>query len=448
MRTLIILTIWLCTVCFIVTSDAQPPRGSPGRYKDYLSAQACQNCHDTIFDQYSESQHAKAFSDPLFQAQYFKEILPRAERDSGVVYESKHCLACHSPIYFIKRQALITSKEQVDINLSGVVCDFCHSIEGYNGMAPGNGNFISDPSIEHELGPLKGADNWHHVYSELQTKSEFCGICHNAVNHYGLEVKSTFTEWKSSEFAAKGIQCQDCHMNLKGFLQEGKPIYGSGWAANPASTWGVGGKYRSTLYTHRFPGAHSRTQISNALTITISVDSEKPLLSSGDEITIHVLVDNSRTGHKMPSGSKELRQMWLELAAYNGNKKISIPAVKTGVDAYDVAGKGPFDQEILGGDIPRGSRIYHAVFLDKAGKQTLSFYDAVKIIFDNRLNAAEIRKETFYFKIPADFKGKILLQANLNYLPYPSSLSNRLGLPNPRPFGVSSAKKELTLLMK
>ncbi len=440
-----ILTIWLCAFCCIVTSAAQPLGDSPGRSKDYLPALTCQNCHDTIFDQYSESQHAKAFSDPLFQAQYFNEILPQAEKDPGVVYEAKHCIACHSPVDSIKRKALITSKDQVDTDLSGVACDFCHTIKGYDGKVPENGNFISDPNIERKLGPLKEANNWHHVYSELQTKSEFCGICHNAVNHYGLEVKSTFTEWKNSDFSAKGIQCQDCHMNLKGFLQEGKPIYGSGWAANPSGTSGVGAKYRSTLYTHRFPGAHSRTQISNALTISLIMEAEKPVLSPGDEIIIHVLVDNSMTGHKMPSGSKELRQMWLELVAFSGNKKISIPAVTTGADTYDVAGRGPFDREILGEDIPRGSRIYHAVFVDKAGKQTLSFYDAVKIIFDNRLNAAEIRKETFYFRIPTDFKGKLFLQANLNYLPYPSSLSKRFGLPKTGLFEVSSAKKEISL---
>ncbi len=328
--------------------------------------------------------------------------------------------------------------------MSGIVCDFCHAIKGFEGTAPGNGNFIPEPSPDRKLGPFSGGDNWHHVYSELQTKSEMCGICHNATNHHGLEVKSTFTEWKNSRYAAEGIQCQDCHMNLKGFLQEGKPVYESGRASNPSSTFGIGGRYRSTLYTHRFPGAHSQTQIAEAETITLIIETEKTVASPGDEIKIHVVVDNSKTGHKMPSGSKELRHMWLELAAYNGNKKVFIP-VPAGAGRYDRTGEGPSDKELLGADILPGSRIYRVVFVDEAGNQTLAFYDAVKIIFDNRLNASEIRKETFYFKIPKDFQGKVLLQANLNYLPYPSSLSTRFGLPKPRLFEVSSAKKELLL---
>jgi hypothetical protein len=137
--------------------------------------------------------------------------------------------------------------------------------------------------------------------------------------------------------------------------------------------------------------------------------------------------------------------MWLELTASNGYRKFSIPAVTAGLGAYDVAGNGPFDQEIMGLDIPRGSRIYRAVFINKAGRQTLSFYDAVKIIFDNRLNAGEIRKETFHFKIPDDLKGKTHLEAKLNYLRYPSILSSQFGLPRLRPVEVSSSSKEITI---
>jgi len=138
MRTLMILTIWLYAVCCIATSAAQPLGDSPGRYKDFLPALTCQNCHDTIFDQYSESQHAKAFSDPLFQAQYFKEILPQAEKDPGLfMRQTLHSMSFS--VDSIKRKALITSKDQVDTDLSGVACDFCHTIKGYDGKVPENG---------------------------------------------------------------------------------------------------------------------------------------------------------------------------------------------------------------------------------------------------------------------------------------------------------------------
>jgi len=444
MKTLIIFMILVFAASCILLPSLRCVDAAPITYIGYQPSSTCETCHAPIVTQHSASQHSKAFSDPLFQAQYFKEVLPRAEKDAGLLQEARACIACHSPIDAIKFNGLITSRDQGTPAMSGIVCDFCHAIKGFEGAAPGNGNFIPAPSPGRKLGPFHEADNWHHVYSELQTKSEICGICHNATNHNGLEVKSTFTEWKNSRYATEGIQCQDCHMNLKGFLQGGKPVYESGRAADPSSTFGIGGRYHSTLYTHRFPGAHSRTQIAEAETITLIIETEKKVASPGDEIIIHVRVDNSKTGHKMPSGSKELRHLWLELAAYNGNKKVFIPAT-AGADTYDLTGKGPSDREILGDDIPGGSRIYRTVLVDAAGKQTLAFYDAVKIIFDNRLSASEIRDETFYFKIPQDFKDKILLQANLNYLPYPSSFSTRFGLPKPVLFEVSSAKKELLL---
>ncbi len=171
----------------------------------------------------------------------------------------------------------------------------------------------------------------------------------------------------------------------------------------------------------------------------------KSAVSPGDEVTIYIYIDNSKSGHKMPSGSADLRQLWLELAAYKDDEIIPIPALPATDETYSVAGKGPFDEEILGQDIPKGSRVYRAIYVDKADRQTLSSYDAVKIVFDNRLNAGELRKEAYYFKVPQDVRGKITLKASLNYLPYPSSFSGRFGLPGPEPFKVTSSARELEI---
>ena len=232
-------------------------------------------------------------------------------------------------------------------------------------------------------------------------------------------------------------------MNTVGLLLQGKPVYEFGCAVNPSTI--VRAPDRPKLYTHSFPGAHSKTQILGTGVITLHMETKKPIVSPGDEITIYIFIDNSRTGHKMPSGSADLRQLWLELEACNGDMIISVPALSLGVDTYDVTGKGPFDQEILGEDIPKGTRIYRAIFVDKAGIQTLSSYNAVRIAFDNRLNASELRLETYYFKVPKDFKGKLTLRASLNYLPYPSSFSRRFDLPKPESFKISSITKEIPL---
>ena len=419
--------------------------GTDGRVKSVSSAEywqsaVCRDCHDTIFQEYSQSMHEQSFTDPVFQAQYFKELLPLTFGNMDILPEAEKCIACHAPDAFIRNQGLIISKQQIDPLKSGVICDFCHRITGYKDGSPGNGNYISTPGTQ-KLGPFIKETNWHHVYSDLQTKSEFCAICHNAVNHYGLEIKSTYTEWKASRYAKEGIQCQDCHMNVQGFLTAGKPTFESGQASHASMAYSP---YRSKLYTHRFPGAHSQEQVVGALTMGIEVENSN--VSPGDEMRIQVLVDNSRTGHKMPSGSADLRLLWLDIKAVIGDKIIPVSPVATGGEnSYGISGGGPSDSDIILRDIPEGRRVYRAVYVDKEERQTLSSYSAVNIIFDNRLEAAEIRKESYHLTIPKDVSGKILLVAQLNYLPYPSAFSERFGLPGPQAVTIAAAEKKIMI---
>lgn len=433
----------------VILSFSFPVYAAPAfilrEYDKYFASSTCEICHQKIVGQHAQSQHEKSFENPVFQGQYFRELLADAKRDPELYREAATCTACHSPIDYVVLGGRVYS-EPVEPGKSGVTCDFCHTIAGYEGQAPGNGNYISRPG-EQKMGPFKHKYDWHHVYSELQTKSEFCAICHEATNLHGLNVKSTYTEWKNSRYAAEGVQCQDCHMNLRGFLAAGKSVYDSGRAADSSNTFGRGAPSRSVLYTHRFPGAHSRSQMveSGAIKLAIAVESENQAVSPGDDIIIRIFVDNSLTGHKMPSGSADLRQLWLELLADTGAGTVIIPASSTGSGTYDVSGKGPFDNEILGSDIPAGDRIYRAIFVDKTDRQTLSFYDAVDIVFDNRLNASETREETYYFRIPKDAVGRVTLAATLRYLPYPSSFSRRFGLPDPEPFEIGAARTEIDL---
>jgi hypothetical protein len=196
----------------------------------YWPSSLCKGCHVKIFEQHSHSMHANSFNNPVFQAEYFKQLLPRLSTP-GLMEEAKACIACHSPVSYINNDRKhIVSVHEVDPQMSGVTCDFCHTISGYEGNNPGNAKYISAPGYQ-KLGPFKHESDWHHVYSELQTKSEFCAICHNRVNYLGLEIMSTFTEWEKSPHAKKGIQCQDCHMNIHGFLTGDQPVYEPGKAA-------------------------------------------------------------------------------------------------------------------------------------------------------------------------------------------------------------------------
>ena len=112
---------------------------------------------------------------------------------------------------------------------------------------------------------------------------------------------------------------------------------------------------------------------------------------------------------------------------------------------HDVVGSGMYDQSILGQDIPKGCRIYRAIYLNAAGEATLASYEAARIAYDNRLDAGEIREEVYRFVVPADARERITLYASLNYLAYPSSFTRRFGLPRPESVEIAFARKELAI---
>jgi len=394
---------------------------------DFWPTETCRNCHPGIVAQHLDSPHERSFTNPAFQAQYFKDLLPRLGTDRLLADEARRCTACHDPTASEKGKEYVTRADRPGSAMSGVTCDVCHVITGFTGGNPGNGNFVVEPGSM-KYGPLDQESNWHHTHSDFHGRSEFCGTCHDAVNHHGVEIKSTYTEWKRSAFAAEGIQCQDCHMTADGFLTGGKPRFESG---KVAQTNMFSARERERLYTHRFPGAHSRTQVAGAVGLAIAAP---PATAPAATVNLAVEVDNRRTGHSLPSGSTELRVVWLEVTARLGAQVIAIPAVSRWspsyvAGSYEIAGLGELDQRLLGSDVPKGSRAYRAVFADASGNPTLASYDAASVICDTRLTAGEKRTERYSFVVPAKATGTMTIRATLKYLAYPTAFTRQLGLP-------------------
>ncbi len=414
--------------------DAAPPD-----YSKYTPTAACAECHKKIGVQHRFSTHAQAFSDPLFQAQLYDELLPKAEGDERLLREARSCLACHSPITVLQHGPGVPPREAAQPGLSGVTCDFCHTVKGYRGAAPGDANYVVQPG-ETKYGPFAEGTDFHHAYGELQTKSELCALCHSARNTHGVAVRTTFEEWQGSEYAKKGIQCQDCHMSAKGFLVDGVATFETGAAA--VMTVGTA-KERSKLYSHRFPGAHSASQMSGALEVEVRHTHEA--LAPGQRVRIEVVVDNSRSGHKMPTGSPELRLLWLEVRVGLSDEtatELLRARPANPAQPLDVAQASPWDAEVLGPEVPAGARLFRAVYVDGAGAQTLDSYQAVNQVFDNRLGAGEVRLEEFDYTVPPQLKDgdDVHVVAALKYLSAPASFYARFGIPPPLPATLARAQ--------
>lgn len=204
---------------------------------------------------------------------------------------------------------------------------------------------------------------------------------------------------------------------------------------------------RERLYTHQFPGAHSKTQVEGAIELTIEATPMEA--SQSGTMDIDITVDNSRTGHSMPSGSADIRLLWLEVTARIGDRLVILPSGAAGPGStansgsYSIAGYGGSDALLIGPEIPKGSRVYRAIFVDAGGQVTLNSYDAVAKLFDNRLSAAEKRNESYRLTLPEGVKGDISIEATLKYLPYSSIFADRLGLPKPEAVIVAQRKLKL-----
>jgi hypothetical protein len=410
----------------------------------YQPSVMCAGCHTEIHEQWQESMHSNSFTNPLFNKQYFKEVVPRAERDPKFAEEARKCIMCHAPVVYMNYSGLVSTKKQVERFEAAVTCDFCHTLAGY----AANGDYLQNPSGLKQ-GPLEKSPSSHAEYSGFLQVGDFCVRCHNATNHNGVEVKSTYYEWRESSYGKRGFACQECHMNKNGFLKNGVAEFNSGVAAH-INIGAVAKEQKShdKLYSHSFPGAHSISQLEDALQMEFKVGSRSA--DSQGHFRFELNIDNERSGHKMPSGSSDLRFIWLSVTATDDDGRqfpvVPLPLKRKGMADYSIAGASPDDAAILGDDVPQGSRIYRSVFVDAEGHQTLFNYNSVKNIFDNRLNSAEVRHEIYELRVPPGFSGHVTLSANLFYRGNPSSFAKREDVPDFKPVAISSKQKKISVV--
>jgi hypothetical protein len=425
-RSLLIFLLLVSTYTHAVAQQPAPRFAAP---------ETCKNCHAQIYDQYTESMHTKSYNNPLFKAQFATEILPKLTKDKKTEDEAMGCVTCHAPTRAFG--GTIPEAEELKQSGEGITCDFCHTLTGITK----NREFISDTEGK-KLGPLK-INNWHSKYSSYISSSTFCAVCHNAWNRNNVEIKSTYSEWKRSKYAANGIECQDCHMSSKGYLSaSGKAEYASGKAAY-LSALGQGNNEHAKLFSHRFPGAHSKTQVESALKLRMGLEST---YSAGTPYMIAIFVDNSKAGHSMPTGSTDLRMLWLELVLHTEKGDFMIPMPARDHHGYDTAGGNSAEAMLTGTDIPKGSRVYRTVFGDQQGKPIASAFDAFSILFDNRLKQSEMRREEIPVSFPTGLTKQVRLEARLKYQSYPSALAARFGITPPHATVLASAEKVITLV--
>lgn len=366
----------------------------------------CGGCHGIIHSQWEGSMHSFAEIDPFYK----KEAEMASKETDGLT--DTYCARCHTPIGVASGEIPpVDGSKLSDIAKRGVQCDFCHTVSGSAGI--GNAPFILTPGNV-KWGPFADSISPYHEteFSDLHTKAEFCGMCHN-VNHpiNDLPLEATYTEWKEGPYSKEGVQCQDCHMT-PGITQ---------FEANPGKAASMGPK-RDHIYTHYIVGGNAfitdilgdKTHRDMAIerlqsAATLVVDAPKSA-EAGDTVTVDISITNSGAGHMLPTGLTEMRQMWLDVTATDDH----------GNQLYR---SGALDEA---GNIDPDAVIYNTVLADAEGNSTCKMWLAESILSDHRISPRETAVEEHTFTIPADMKEPVTISAKLQYRSAPQAIIDYL----------------------
>ena len=424
------------------------------KYNYYDNPQVCLGCHVEKFETWTTSQMSKSYTGDFFQAQYFKLAVKDAKRDPKVKGLTSGCIGCHSPSSYKAGDfpPTLPGKTKIDsywdqkggIKLyanRGVFCDFCHTIEDFKDTKPFNHNYVSNATkgIDPKRGDLEFPWSPYHktARSELHEDAQFCGICHNELNDFGVWVKATEIEYQEGPYPAKQIACQDCHM---------PPIEGKPAKMGPA---------RAEHHDHWFGGGF-KSFVQGAAKISIIMN--KSQLEAEEVINFSIEIHHLAPGHKFPSGASEERDVWLHVGIFDRSGKelyhIKIPKnpddqndkyfiTTNEKTAYPTHSR--YSEPIVRDSLPEGNRIYHSAFIDSNGNFTYAQWYATKDI-ENRLKPLEKRTEKYVWKVPQELKGQtVTLKAVLNYRRMPDSYANYLGIPVRPTIEVSRDERILTI---
>ena len=393
----------------------------------------CGGCHNEIFKQWEGGVHANAFNDPIFQ-KATKLFLAEAETE-GELEEARSCVRCHTPLGHLSKvvettEADYESVESVALGArSGIFCDFCHSVKSCAGV--GNAPFLVDAGQEGseqktKWGPRSDAVSSYHqsAFSELHTRSEMCGICHDVTHTVnGMPIERTYTEWREGPYntgdPATTVYCQDCHMRQR----PGIPATGSTDRPDNPGISGFGGKERSHVYSHYlvggnavlpalFEGGEEKAQMAierlqNCASIEI-ISPEFPRV--WQDAAIQVKVRNVGAGHYLPTGLSEVRELWLEVKVKDAFGRTLMHS-------------GTVD---LTGDLDPQARLFNIKLADRDGNPTINVAKADHVLSDTRIPPKGYRLEHFSFFVPLSGIVGYTIDARLLYRSAPQSLIDTL----------------------
>jgi hypothetical protein len=367
----------------------------------YPDPTTCGRCHIGIHANWERTKHAVSASNPWYHK--VKELL-EFEQSSAA---TRLCAGCHAPIALMTGEVGLYSQE----SSTGVSCVFCHTLEanhaanGHYTSNPGRirqypgGDYLSPQTIEaaaHAVMSLPGIHKQDMSRPHYKS-SQMCQSCHQ-LEIGGIAVQNTYQEWLDSSYAKEGVTCQSCH-----FTQ------GAG-----TSSPGHKVEHYPRSYPHVYKhllGGGSTVNAPDPQTNLAVLQEAVGLDVKTNAGQLTVSVSNLKAGHHLPTGVGDLRQLWVEVTAWQGKN----PIYTSG--HLDTSGEFKTPPALL----------FHQVLGDAAGNPLVlhDVWRAKKILADTRLPAKASRSHRY--SLPKYQRALV----RLLWRDAPAEFSKRLNAPAP-----------------
>lgn len=405
----------------------------------------CGACHVQIFDEWKESIHSQAASDPS----YVSNINLLAK--SRGIASTRYCEGCHAPVALLTGQLTKGGQHGGEKNtlahVEGVGCMSCHGIERavhLKGVAsyefqPANDylfassdNFVAT-KIHNFLIQIHPQEHNQTMSRPILKKPELCATCHvqfidKNMNNWGwIQLQNEYSAWLGSQFSGQNeqtfarqevVRCQDCHFPLTpgsdpSANNQNEILSHRTLGANTAIPY-LNNDIQQLLLTKRFlqsnkvsmsiekPWRTDATHSSLYVDEKIRARQETPhYYYLGEEANIKVTTTNVQVGHNFPGGSPDINEVWIYFRVSDAENKIIFES-------------GSIDEK---NEVDPSAYFYRTIPVDKDGNHVWrhDLFRKTGESYRNVIPAGASDVTEYTFTVPYWAKGPLTISALLRY---------------------------------